>query len=63
MKMNKKIYIQPTVELVACASATEIMEDLYMSIHDEEGSEQGAKGFNFDDEEDMSIIDRNLWDD
>ena len=39
------------------------MEDLYMSIHDEEGSEQGAKGFNFDDEEDMSIIDRNLWDD
>ena len=31
--MNKTSYIKPIIEMVACASAKEIMQDLYLSIH------------------------------
>jgi hypothetical protein len=48
--------------MVACASATEIMQDLYLSIHKEEGDEQGAKDFNFDDDNFRGPDSRNLWD-
>jgi hypothetical protein len=48
--------------MVACASATEIMQDLYLSIHKEEGDEQGARDFNFDDDNFSGPGSRNLWD-
>lgn len=60
--MNKTSYIKPIIEMVACASAKEIMQDLYLSIHKEEGDEQGAKDFNFDDDNFSGPGSRNLWD-